>query len=119
MSSKAKILCVGNMVFCDAFCVLAQTGSAEVLRAVTVAEARRHFTDTPDLFAIFLSDCVEQEMDTLELVVEIRRGSPVLMHAYCVRPEIARRFDNAGCHSTVSNWHQVNELVQDLISCFC
>jgi hypothetical protein len=86
MNGKMQILCVGNAVFCDAFCALSPDATVKVLRAVTVAEARRLFADNPAIDAIILSDRAEREMDTLELVVEIRRGSSVQMNLYCVVP---------------------------------
>jgi hypothetical protein len=85
-----------------------------VLSAFTLNEARRLFVNHSDIDLVVVGEKIERELDTLEFVVEIRRGFSGTILAACTNCNNGQELIKAGCNSQSIKSHLAEAVVRSI-----
>lgn len=73
-----------------------------VVEAATNERARQHFTENPDFFAILMDGWLAHNVDTCDLITEIRQTFIGHIIAMSTDTELLKRQMAAGCNHSIS-----------------
>ena len=84
----------------------------EILSAYSDVQARQIFVDRPDIDFVAVDDCIAgRELDSMELVAEIRRGFHGRIIACCSNCNNGDELVKAGCDAYTCKSHLGKELL--------